>query len=503
MTPALNILLVSDLHFVAQALHVCPQAHRRADLAAVLLRKAWQRLRHLGVHPDLVVMLGDAVDNGDAERANLDLVTIAEVLHRFGVRCLAVHGNHDGPVEAYERTFATPPGLHIINGVGVLLFNDAVAAGDRVTRSEADLDLVASVSRDHPNLPLVALQHNPLHPPIDASYPYLLTNNADVLAGYARAGVVASFSGHYHAGQGPMVLDGVTYYTVPALCEAPFRFAHVRVEERDVRIQEHALHLGTTGITDVHCHTEYAYCGTSVTATAALALSKALGVEQVCLTEHTFQFYFERDEAWSFKWQTDPARVEQVWRERNGRLDEYRRFIRPFRGPGVYLGLEVDLLADGRLLLAPEDREGWDLIVGAVHSVPGFIKGTTPLAEAERMFLRETEGLLRQHVDVLAHPFRFFSRAHLPTPTHLYPNVVSLLAQYGVAAEINFHVNKPDPDFYRQCVRGGIRIALGSDSHDVAEIGEFAPHLRILEQAGITPETFEQVLWRPKGAPQR
>jgi histidinol phosphatase-like PHP family hydrolase len=501
MTPTLDILLVSDLHFVAQAQHVCPLAARRGDIAAVLLRKAWQRLRHLDIRPNLVVMLGDAVDNGDAARADLDLVTIAETLRRFGVRCLSVRGNHDGPVAAYERLFATPPGLHVINGVGVLLFNDEVGAGDLVTRSAADLDLVARSARRHPDLPLVALQHNPLHPRIDASYPYMPANNAAILAGYASAGVAASFSGHYHAGQGPTRLDGVTYYTVPALCEAPFRFAHVHVEGRDVRIQEHALRLDVAGLTDVHCHTEYAYCGTTVSAAGALAVSEALGVGQVCLTEHTFQLYFERAEAWSFQWQTEPARVERAWRERNGRMDEYRRFVRTLRAPGVRLGLEVDLLADGRLLLADEDREGWDLIVGAVHMIPGFVKGATPVAETERLFLRETEGLLRQRVDVLAHPFRFFRRAELPTPTHLYPVVAGLLAQYGVAAEINFHTNMPDPEFYRECARQGVRIALGSDSHEMAEAGEFMPHLRVLAEAGLAPETFDQVLWHPGRQP--
>jgi histidinol phosphatase-like PHP family hydrolase len=497
MTPTLDILLVSDLHLVAQALHTCPIAARRGDLAEVLLRKAWQRLRHLGIRPDVVVMLGDAVDKGDAERAGLDLLTVAEVLRRFGVRCLSVRGNHDGPVDAYERVFASPPGLHVINGVGLMLFNDEVGAGDRVTRSAADLELVDRIAREQPGLPLLALQHNPLHPHIEAAYPYMLTNNAEVLAGYARAGVAASFSGHYHRGQTPSVLEGVTYYTVPALCETPFRFAHVRVEGREVRITEHALRLETPGITDVHCHTEYAYCSTTVSAAADLAVAQAMGMGQLCLTEHTFQLYFDIEEAWSFRWQTELSRVERAWRERDGRMDEYRRFCRPFRGPGVRLGLEVDLLADGRLLLAPDDREGWDLIVGAIHTLPGFVKGTTSNAEAERLFMRDTEGLLRQCVDVLAHPFRFFRKAGLPTPTHLYKEVASLLAQYGVAAEINFHTNLPDPDFYRECVRRGVRIALGSDSHALAEVGEFAPHLQVLEQAGIAPETFEQVLWRP------
>ncbi len=498
--PTLDILAISDLHFVDKASHACRHADRRVELGLILLRKAWLRLEHSGVRPDLVVLLGDAVDDGDAEGAEQDLEALAGALRAFGVPYLAVHGNHDGPTSVYERVFATAPGLHTVNGVGLLVFNDAVGASDVTTRAEADLRLVEETSRSQPDLPLVALQHNPLYPAIVADYPYMLTNGDAVLAGYARAGVVAALSGHYHAGQGPIVRDGVTYCTVPALCEAPFAFMHVRIEGREVRMQGHALRLDGEAVTDVHCHTEYAYCGTSVAAARCLAVSEALGVGQVCLTEHAFQLYFDAEEAWSFRWQTEPDRVARAWRERQGRMDAYRRFVRPLRGPRVRLGLEVDLLADGRLLLAPEDAADWDLLVGAIHAIPGFVKGATPQAEAERLFMRETERLLSHRVTVLAHPFRFFRRAGLDVPVHLYPDVVALLARYGVAAEINFHIDEPDPRFFRECVRRGVRIALGSDSHDIVETGEFAPHLRVLEQAGVRRSDWDRVLLRlPSG----
>lgn len=494
--PVLNILAITDLHFVGQAGRLSPHPERRSSLAQVLLRKAWLRLQHLGLRTDVVVLLGDLVDDGAAEGAVQDLEALAATVAGFGVPCLAIHGNHDGAGEVYERILGTRPGLHELGGVGLLVFNDAVGAGDVTTRAAEDLARVEAIARAQPDLPLVALQHNPLYPSIPAKYPYMLTNGEAVLDGYGRAGVVASLSGHYHAGQGPTVRDGVTYYTVPTLCESPFRFAHVRVEERAVTITEQALRLDTAEIADVHCHTEYAYCGTTVSAGGALELAEALGVAQVCLTEHTFQLYFDREEAWSFAWQTDLARVERAWRERRGRMDEYRRFVRPLRGPNVRLGLEVDLLADGRLLLAPEDRDGWDLLVGAIHTLPGFVKGVTDAAETQRLFLRETERLLESGIHVLAHPFRFFRRAGLPVPVDLYGDLAARLARHGVAAEINFHTNVPDPAFFSVCARRGVRIALGSDSHDLAEVGEFVPHLRVLEAAGIPRDAWSHVLLR-------
>jgi histidinol phosphatase-like PHP family hydrolase len=114
--------------------------------------------------------------------------------------------------------------------------------------------------------------------------------------------------------------------------------------------------------------------------------------------------------------------------------------------------------------------------------------------------MRETERLLRHRITVLAHPFRFFRRAGLATPVHLYSGMARLLAEHGVAAEINFHTNQPDPRFIRDCVEQGVRIALGSDSHDIVEVGEFAPHLQVLEQAGVQRCDWDRVLL---GVPSR
>ena len=98
-------------------------------------------------------------------------------------------------------------------------------------------------------------------------------------------------------------------------------------------------------------------------------------------------------------------------------------------------------------------------------------------------------------IDVLAHPFRFFSWNGLERPTHLYPVVADLLADSGVAAEVNFHAHQPDAEFIRQCFGKGVKIALASDAHDLAEVGEFWPHVNVLRQAGITPKMFPETLF--------
>ena len=53
-----------------------------------------------------------------------------------------------------------------------------------------------------------------------------------------------------------------------------------------------------------------------------------------------------------------------------------------------------------------------------------------------------------------------------------------------MAAELNFHYNDPDPEFFRICREEGTRIVMGSDAHQLREVGDLQPHLRLLRQIG-------------------
>jgi histidinol phosphatase-like PHP family hydrolase len=482
----LDLLVLADPHYVGHACHHCGLPERRTALAPVLVRKALARLQHEGIRPDAIVLLGDAVDNGDAAGADRDLRALAGELLRTGLPVLAVPGNHDNDAGAMAAAFGCPAGFRRIGDCVFLVFHDARVEGETFARPGDQLDLPRRAAAAHPGATLVALQHHVLHPAIHENYPYMLANADRVLDGYRDAGVRLSLSGHFHAGQPATERDGTLYVTAPALAESPFRFLHVRLAAGAATVRECALRLDVPGLADVHCHTEFAYCGTTVNAADAIALSRALGVGTVCLVEHAFQLYFEREEAWSFRWQREPGRVAAAWAAPSrGRMEAYRRFASGLRGDGVRLGIEVELLADGGLLLAPADAAGWDLLVGAIHEIPEFQRGVTTQAEAEALFLRDVGRLLAHPIQVLAHPFRFFARKGLEKPAHLYPVLAERLAAAGVAAEINYHTNAPEPAFVRACLDRGVRLAFGSDAHDLVEVGEFAPHLALLRQAGV------------------
>ncbi len=495
--PSLTLLAISDLHYTGMARPQHNALQQRGELARILLRKVFLRLKHMGIKPDLTVLLGDLTEDGSDRQTTLDLISLNSELMNSGIPTLTLPGNHDLPSEVFNSFFACTPGLHELNGYGFVVFNDMYTENHGCTRSEEALTMTRKIAAEHPGLPLIALQHPPIYPAIDSHYPYRPENASEVISSYQNAGVFLSLSGHYHKGQRARIHEGVLYHTVPALCEAPFRFSLIHLKGKQVEIEELSLTNTISTLCDCHCHTEHAYCGTDVDTAACIALSQAMGTSRLCLTEHAFQLYFDKKEAMRFDWQSAPEKVHAVWEtpQRN-RMSAYRKFAESLRSPFVKIGLEVDLFDGGNLLLAPEDAEAdWDLLVGAVHFIEGFTPGKTTQKEAEKLFIRDVEHLVEHNIQILAHPFRFFARNGLDKPSNLYPIVANLLADSGVAAEINFHTYRPDPEFIRQCAEKGVKIAFASDTHDLAEAGEFWPHIQLLKQAGISPQKYNETLF--------
>jgi predicted MPP superfamily phosphohydrolase len=242
--PSLDLLVLTDLHYIGVADDVCTIEARRSDIGPTLVREAAQRLRQEGIQLDLVVLLGDLVNDGLAAGAEHDLAEIARAVTHTGLPFLAVPGNHDGDMARTARLLNCPPGLHEIGGYGFVIFHDHVAPDHVTTRSEEDLALPEQLARQRPDLPLIALQHNPLHPRIDHEYPFIPVNVDRILPGYRAANVLLSLSGHYHPGQPAHPHHGTIYMTLPAGCEAPYAYAHVRLRDRNVEIEWYALEEG-------------------------------------------------------------------------------------------------------------------------------------------------------------------------------------------------------------------------------------------------------------------
>ena len=488
----LTLLVISDTHAVDCAETELPDASRQCSLGRELLERALRDARHAGGF-GAVAVLGDMTEDGGAPGAESDLAAQEQTLYELAGETprLVIPGNHDPAPEVVLSIFDDQPGLHEIGDYRFFTFVDGWDDDEAGHRPIEQMERFQRVARPSNDAPLIVLQHNPLHPPIDCEYPFILAERGEVMRSYEEADVLLSISAHYHPGQALTENGGVHYWTNAALSEPPFRYALIHLDGRTISIDHRQLRLPETpALTDVHAHTHYAYCGENVTPREVIQRARVFGLAGQCLTEHADQLYlteeehrsgivFDTTDYWERELPAESRRMPRYRQEVNGLRDEY-----------VQLGLEIELDGKGRPGVRPEDMKGWDLLLGAVHWLPGDVDNLS-FGEVKRAFMENVQGLLEADIDVLAHPFRFFHARQLPDPVELYEPLSSMLAEHGVAAEINFHHNTPDPGFFTLCVENGVPIAFGSDSHRLSEVAAFHPHLNLLADLDVSTDPIE------------
>jgi len=262
----------------------------------------------------------------------------------------------------------------------------------------------------------------------------------------------------------------------------------------NIDIRRHQLRLPEQlGLVDTHVHTQFAYCGENVSIERDLAFADVFGLRGLRVTEHSGQLYFNADTFWNARFLDQGVRAAKA---DDRRMDAYFDALRDAGCPDNAIGLEVDCDAHGRAVLLEKDRTRATFFNGAIHYLPELRKPDRDLHRAEDEYLAVLGPFLATGIDVLAHPFRVFRRAKAPVPERLFRPVIELLRAVGVAAEINFHSQEPSADFVTMCLENGVKLALGSDAHNLYEIGELWPHLRLLEACGFNGD-LDDILVKP------
>ena len=491
LTTSTTIAILTDIHFGNPS----GLTQRRTDIADILLLRAVHRLNRY-LKPDITVVLGDILDAGDAPEAIAQRLHIRNILKKLKSPVLVIPGNHDGDVEAFYQDFPRPEPVMQIEGVRFLPFIDAEAPGYNATRAAMDIQRFQRARSDY-NGPIVALQHVCLHPPMRADIPYNYTNAETIIEAMQHAGVGLSLSGHYHEGAEPISDQGTLYVNAPGLCESPFRFTMVRMDNSGVEVETEKLAMPEAyRLVDRHVHTQLAYCQENMTVEKAIAFAGDFGLSGVGFAEHSGQLYFPSDGYWGGDCYRTGIQGAQPQDER---MPDYYQLQAQFGDHRVRFGLEVDIDFHGRLLLKAVDRQNADFTIGSVHSTPNIKTPGVQITDIMSEFMFLLEKLLIHNVDILAHPFRVFKRARLDTPDNLFAPVADLLVKYGTAAEINFHSNVPPLPFIEACLQREVKFSLGSDAHNLYEVGEFAPHLKLLRDAGFEGNLDDILLPRDVG----
>ncbi|NLC45055.1 MAG: hypothetical protein GX783_12350 [Clostridiales bacterium] len=231
----LNMLVLTDIHYVGKANHICGIQERKSKQALELIQEVFESVERAKI--DLVVLLGDLVDNGKASGAEEDMVALQKEISKLGKPVIVAPGNHDNCPKTVFEIFNDFEGLHNVNGYQIINFADRYAEDDS---SERDMSAMENMFKDiNPDQPVIALQHNPIFPPIESSYPYNLIRADNVMEFYTKKNVVLSVSGHLHRGTSAEIRNNVCYFTCSALCEAPFSYALITMtgKESDIEVR--------------------------------------------------------------------------------------------------------------------------------------------------------------------------------------------------------------------------------------------------------------------------
>ncbi|MEN6546110.1 MAG: PHP domain-containing protein [Armatimonadia bacterium] len=245
---------------------------------------------------------------------------------------------------------------------------------------------------------------------------------------------------------------------------------------------------------DCHVHTTRSACGENIT--DEWLSEQALNGFSFAVTDHSMHMYYEPEIAWALL-REDSVELftERVAKGRDNTL----RYIEDIRGCNrdhMHVGVELDVMYNGQIMLADDLRDQLDIIVGGVHFLP-TIAHEAPLPEIIDQFQAETLWLLEYGVDVLAHPFRILRGKDLPVDDDLVHWTVEQAQKYGAALEINSHkiIREHDVLMTRLALERGLKLAIGTDAHNTREFGGFAYHQEILQAAGVQPDQLNSVLF--------
>ena len=153
-------------------------------------------------------------------------------------------------------------------------------------------------------------------------------------------------------------------------------------------------------------------------------------------------------------------------------------------GVRVFKGVEANILDNGQIDLGDEYLRNLDVVLAGFHADCGY-SGTTQ-ADHTKTMLQVME---HPRVHIISHP----GNPEFPID---YEAVVKQAVATGTALEINSSSftnarcgSKPNCiAIARLCAEHGALIAIGSDAHIAQAVGDVAPAIEVVKQAGISPD---------------
>lgn len=197
---------------------------------------------------------------------------------------------------------------------------------------------------------------------------------------------------------------------------------------------------------DLHVHSKWSDGTCSIE--EIVQASQRKGYEYVAICDHSKSLKIAHG--------LDESRLMKQTEE----IDRLNERLRGFR---ILKGIEVDILADGRLDLSEKVLEKLDLVIASVHS--GFKQ------DRKKMTKRIIRALENPCVTILGHPTGRLLGAREPYEVEM-DEIMEAARRLGKVLEINAYFERLDlNDIYcRRAKEMGIRMAIGTDAHHVDQL---------------------------------
>jgi DNA polymerase (family 10) len=192
---------------------------------------------------------------------------------------------------------------------------------------------------------------------------------------------------------------------------------------------------------DLHVHTHWSD-GIASIRTMALA-ARERGYEYLAITDHSRSL-------------TVAGGLSIADVRRQG--EEIQRLNEELTGITLLRGIEVDILADGRLDLPDDLLWELDIVVASVHI--GMHQSREDMTE------RIVRAIEHPAVDIIGHLTGRIIGRREPYPLD-FDRIIAAATAHGVCLELNSNPNRLDlsDDLLRRAVARGIRIAIDTDAH--------------------------------------
>ena len=194
----------------------------------------------------------------------------------------------------------------------------------------------------------------------------------------------------------------------------------------------------------LHCHSDYSDGAATIEEMAVAA--KERGWEYIGISDHSESAFY----AGGLKRDKLLRQLEEI--------DEVNAGMTDFR---ILKGIEADILADGRLDYDTQILDGFDFVIGSIHSRFSM--------DGDAMTKRVLAALDDPHLTILAHPTGRLLLSREPYALDVEA-VLEKASQVGVAVELNADPRRLDLDwrYCRQAKELGVTIEIGPDAHSTA-----------------------------------